>query len=100
MGKYEKRLRDTEYRIRSSIRKRECAAAAKEDIKAESVAAQIEAATPGFTKPSKAKAGKVKKKSMPWHIIGKLLNTKDKRQILDAVRGETKKVFNRKRTED
>lgn len=46
MGKYEKRLRDAEYRIRSSIRKRECAAAAKEDIKAESVAAQIDAATP------------------------------------------------------
>jgi len=28
MGKYEKRLRDTEYRRRSSIRKRECAVAA------------------------------------------------------------------------
>ena len=33
---------------------------------------------------------------MPWHIIGKLLNAKDKRQILNAVRRETKKVFNRK----
>ena len=46
MGKYEKRLRDTEYRRRSSIRKRECAAAAYEEIRAENIAAQINAATP------------------------------------------------------